>query len=216
MGTITYERPREKLYQKGVSALTNAELLQVIIGSGNAGMPVTKIARKVDKVLKKSGSSVTLGDLMAIQGLGLVKAGQIIAGLEMAHRIAYEDSNHEYKDIDVLTDLYADIRTSKKQMLLYAFFDGNNRLIDDHSEPIDINTTTSRIVRKLFGEALAQSTASVLIAIGGNNQSLEPTMFELSLARDVYSTANLISIKVKLFVLVGLSSEYVVKEASRG
>jgi DNA repair protein RadC len=216
MGTITYERPREKLYQKGVSALTNAELLQVIIGSGNAGMPVTKIARKVDRVLKKSGSSVTLGDLMAIPGLGLVKAGQIIAGLEMANRVAHEDSNREYKDIDVLTDLYADIRTSKKRMLLYAFFDGNNRLIDDHSEPIDININTTQVVRKLFGEALAQSTASVLIALGGNNQSLEPTMFELSLARDVYSTANLISIEVKLFVLIGSSSEYVVKEASRG
>ena len=216
MGTITYERPREKLYQKGVTVLTNAELLQVIIGSGNAGMPVTKIARQVDRVLKQNGVAITMSDLMAIPGLGVVKAGQIIAGFELAGRLAYQQADEPYKDIDVLTDLYSDIRASKKTMLLYAFFDGNGRLIDDHSEMIDTHASTSRIARKIFGEALTQSTASVLVAIGGEGQLFEPTMFELSLARDVYSTATMLSIKVKSFVLVGVSGEYAIKEANRG
>lgn len=216
MGTITYERPREKLYQKGVSVLTNTELLQVIIGSGNAGMPVAKIARKVDKLLKKNGLSVNMADLTTIQGLGLVKAGQIIAGLELAHRLAYQEGNEVYKEIDVLTDLYAEVRVCKKPTLLYAFFDGNGRLIDDHSRPIDVKASASKIARKVFAEALSHSTASIIIALGGEGQSLEPTMFELSLARDIYSTANLLSIQVKSFVLIGASGEYSMKEASRG
>ena len=216
MRTITYERPREKLLQKGVSSLTNTELLQVLIGSGSAGLPVAKIARKVDKVLKAKGVSVLMTDLTAVQGLGSVKACQILAGLELSSRLAYQASEQPYKDIDILTDLYSDIRTAKKQTLLYAFFDGSGRLIDDHSEAIDLKASTSRIARKLFGEALAQSTASVLVAIGGQGQPLEPTMFELNLARDVYSTATLLSIQVKSFVLVGLAGEYVVKEARHG
>ena len=216
MRTITYERPREKLLQKGVSSLTNTELLQVLIGSGSAGLPVAKIARKVDKVLKAKGSSVLMADLTTVQGLGSVKAGQILAGLELSSRLAYQASEQPYEDIDILTDLYSDIRTAKKQTLLYAFFDGSGRLIDDHSEAIDPKASTSRIARKLFGEALAQSTASVLVAIGGQGQPLEPTMFELNLARDVYSTATLLSIQVKSFVLVGLAGEYVVKEARHG
>jgi len=216
MATNTYQRPREKLYQKGVSALTNAELLQVIIGSGNAGLPVTKIARKVDKVFKAKGATVTVGDLTAIQGLGTVKASQIIAGLEFANRLFYQPNEESYTDTDILTDLYADIRGSKKQMLLYALFDGNGRLIDDYSQTINLKADTARIARKLFGEALAQSTASILIAIGGEGQSLEPAMFELSLARDVYSMAAMLSISVKSFVLVGASGEYVIKEVSRG
>ena len=216
MGTITYERPREKLYKKGVTALTNAELLQVVIGSGNAGMPVTKIARKVDAILKKTGATVQVSDLMSIQGLGLVKSGQIVAGLELASRLVYQQDNQPSSDIDVLADLYSDIRNSKKTMLLYAFFDGNGRLIDDHSEFINPKVNTARLARKMFGEALALSTASILVAIGGQDQPLEPAMFELSLARDVYSTATMLSIKVQSFVLVGVSGEYVVKEASRG
>jgi DNA repair protein RadC len=216
MGTIIYERPREKLYQKGVSVLTNAELLQVIIGSGNAGMPVAKIARKVGEVLKKKGLSVNMADLTTVQGLGLVKAGQIIAGLELAHRLAYQESEGVYKEIDVLSDLYAEIRGCKKPTLLYAFFDGNGRLIDDHSQPIDVKTNASKIARKVFAEALSQSTASIIVALGGEGQSLEPTMFELSLARDIYSTASVLSIQVKSFVLIGALGEYVMKEASRG
>jgi len=211
-----YERPREKLYKKGVLALTNAELLQVIIGSGNAGMPVTKIARKVEKLLKQTGVAVKLQDLMPIQGLGLVKAGQIIAGLELAARLSYHDGINQVKDVDVFADLYADIRSSKKAMLLYAFFDGNGRLIDDYSEVMNTSASTARIARKVFGEALAQSAASILVAVGGEQQTLEPSMFELSLARDIHSTASLLSISVKSFVLVGPAGERVIKEARRG
>jgi len=211
MDTTIYERPREKLYQKGVSALTNTELLQVVIGSGNAGMPVTKIARKVDKLLVTKGPNITITELVAIQGLGLVKAGQIIAGLELANRLPYQQDG-PYKDVDILADLYTDIRRSKKRILLYAFFDGNGRLIDDQSQLINSNASTARIARKVFGEALARSTASVLVAVGGEGQSLEPTMFELSLARDIYSTAAMLSMTVKSFVLVSDAGEHVIKE----
>lgn len=216
MTVYTYQRPREKLQQKGVSALTHAELLQIIIGSGSAGIPVTKIARKVDKVLQEKKDSVLVSDLTAIPGLGVVKAGQIIAGLELASRLAYQQGEGPYRDIDVLASLYSDIRSSKKTVLLYAFFDGNGRLIGDYSETISVKSNTARIARKLFGEALAQSTASVLVAIGGESQLLEPTMFELSLARDVYSAAAMLSIAVKTFVLVSATGEYVIKKDNHG
>jgi DNA repair protein RadC len=215
MRISSYERPREKLYKHGVAALTNAELLQVIIGSGNAGMPVTKIARKVDRLLKLSGTAIPVSNLIAVPGLGLIKAGQIVAGFELASRLAYEDGYSEPKESDILSDLYADIRVAKKRTLLYAFFDGNGRLIDDHSQTLELHDNTSQVVRKLFAEALSQSTASVLVAIGYESQPLEPTMFELSLARDVYSTAKLLSIPVRSFILLNAFKEHVVKEANR-
>lgn len=216
METTLYDRPREKLLQKGVSALTNAELLQIIIGSGNASAPVAKIARKVDVMLKTHREVVTVGDLTTIQGLGVVKSGQIIASLELAARLLSQNGGEEYSDINVLAGLYADIRVSKKPLLLYAFFDGNGRLVNDFSEVINPKVHTARLARKIFGEALSQSAASVLVAIGGIDQLLEPTMFELSLARDVYSTSRLLSMPVRSFVLVGTSGEYVIKEANRG
>lgn len=215
MGINIYERPREKMQQKGVSALTNTELLQVVIGSGSAGMPVTKIARKVGKVLKAKGLSVAAADLTTIQGLGVVKAGQLLAAFELAFRVSAQ-SEVRVGEESILADIYSDIRSSKTQILFYAFFDGNNQLIDDHSQAVQQTDDTNTIVRKLFAEALSQSTASILIAIGFQHQPLEPTMFELGLARDAYKTAALLSLQLTSFVLVGPSGEYVVKDAKHG
>jgi DNA repair protein RadC len=210
-----YERPREKLQNKGVSALTNTELLQVIIGSGNASAPVTKIARKVYKVLQKHGLDVSTEQLTATPGLGIVKAGQILASLELASRLAYTEGN-ESNGEDMLASLYDDLRSAKEPTLLYVFFDGNNKPINDTYRILNNKKHTSSVVRQLFVEALAQSTASVHIAVGYSNQSLDPTMFELSLARDIFKTASLLSLPVSSFKLISETGEYLIKEQSNG
>ncbi len=210
-----YERPREKMQKRGVSALSNTELLQVIIGSGNAGMPVTKIARKVEKLIKIKGSAVEIKDLTNIPGLGMVKAGQIVASFELAQRISMQ-TNTLLDETDILADLYADVRSSKNQTLLYIFFDGAGKVIDDHLQTIKPTHITAQLARKLFAEALARSASSVAILIGYQSQNLEPSMFELGLARDAYATARLLSIPIKSFVLVANSGEYLMKEANYG
>lgn len=53
------DRPREKLQAKGVSALSDFELLQALIGSGNAQADVSKIARETLKIIKANGANVT-------------------------------------------------------------------------------------------------------------------------------------------------------------
>jgi DNA repair protein RadC len=210
-----YERPREKLQNKGVSALTNTELLQVLIGSGNAGMPVTRIARKVDKLLNGKGSTVTLNELVTVPGLGTVKAGQLMAGFELARRLNGPDKAM-LKPASLVDSLYVDIREAKRQTLLYAFYDGQDQHIEDYSSPISSTDNTARMVRTIFAEALAQSAASILIAVGCKQQSLEPAMHELNLARDAHSMAKLLSLPLKSFVLVGQGGTYVIKEAKNG
>ncbi len=212
MKTFSYELPREKMQQKGVSALSQSELLQVIIGSGTAGMPVAKIARKVNKVLQLKGIQVGLEDFIPIQGIGSVKASQIIASFELALRLEHQDDSSETSYIEILSDLYADVRMSHKQTLLYAFFDGAGRLIDDRSQTIHSADDGAKAVRILFTEALAQSAVSVRIVLGYENQSLDPSMAELAIAHDAYHTAAHLSIPVKSFVLVGKAGEYSIQE----
>ena len=211
----TYDRPREKMRDKGVTALSNTELLQVIIGSGSAGLPVTNIARKLEKVLRENGSAIGMDKLLTIRGLGTVKAGQILAGLEYAHRLEFQEVEYSNKVVDVLSDLYSDIRVAKKQTFMYVLFDVSGKMIGNDFYILDTSVNTARIARKLFSEALAQSTASVLVAIGYEHQILEPSMYELSLARDIFSTAKLLSISIKSIVLVGTKGEYVLKRMAK-
>jgi DNA repair protein RadC len=211
----TYDRPREKMRDRGVTALSNTELLQVMIGSGSAGLPVTNIARKLEKVLRENGSAVVMDKLLTIRGLGTVKAGQILAGIEYAHRLEFQEAEYSNRAVDVLSDLYSDIRAAKKQTLMYVLFDGSGKIIGNDFYILDPSMNTARIARKIFGEALAQSTASVLVVIGYEYQVLEPSMYELSLARDIYSTAKLLSISIKSIVLVGIEGEYVLKRMAK-
>lgn len=213
MGITIYDRPREKLYAKGVAVLTNMELLQVIIGSGSAGIPVTKIARRADKLLRLKGVMVTFAELNALQGMGRVKAGQLLAGFELARRL--EHLSDEFTEpTDVLSDLYADLNGMKAKNILYMFFDGSGRLLYDDTRLLDASIAGAKVARKLFADALAQSTASIRVAIGGGNQSSEPDMYELSLARDVYRTAELLSIPVKSFLLVTSDGRFSIKNDS--
>ncbi len=84
MEQLIYERPREKLQYRGTAFLTEAELIQVILGSGTARVSVASLSRKVAKIIKREGLHYT--DLKAVNGMGHVKACQVLAALELGQR----------------------------------------------------------------------------------------------------------------------------------
>ncbi len=85
MEQILYERPREKLRNRGVKALSLLELLQLIIGSGNARVSAARLAREVEGLI--TSRTATYAALIQIDGLGDAKACQILASLELAGRV---------------------------------------------------------------------------------------------------------------------------------
>lgn len=212
MTNEVYEKPREKLASKGVVALNNAELLQVIIGSGNAQVPVAKIAKKVAGVLEKSGSSVHPQELLAIRGMGVVKSGQILALFELAARFPTLQKSRLFDSKSSLKALYQELSNASSQSLLYATFDGAGRLISRRQVAINNTTIVSKQVRRVFADCISDSAASVLFAIGWANQNLQPTLQELSFARDSYKTAQLLAIPIRSFVLVSNKGEQIVKD----
>jgi len=87
-----HSRPREKLREKGASALTDEELVAAILGMGTAGVDVRTIARQVANLIREHKVGVTLDHLQAIPGVGLAKAGQILSVFELARRHLLKDT----------------------------------------------------------------------------------------------------------------------------
>lgn len=85
-----YERPREKLQAKGPRSLTILELLQIIIGSGNREVSSAKLARQVLELLE--AGELRWLNLLKIKGLGVAKACQIIAAVELGTRYDGRDA----------------------------------------------------------------------------------------------------------------------------
>src|SRR4051812_3042345 len=81
-----FDRPREKLLRKGAAALTDQELLAVLLGKGTSGMDVMNLAAKLAKVIDEKGLGVQPDDLRHFDGVGEAKATLVLAALEFARR----------------------------------------------------------------------------------------------------------------------------------
>lgn len=102
------DRPREKLLYKGISALSDAELIAILIGSGNSELSAVDLAREI---LSMAGNNLNkLGkldhhDLMKLKGVGIAKAVNIMAALELGRRRKSADIIQE-KKIRSSSDVY--------------------------------------------------------------------------------------------------------------
>lgn len=86
MNTSSSVRPREKIAERSVHALSEHELLQAIIGSGTSGFPVNRIARKVQDILKSSSEMPSYGALKSVDGVGIAMAARLSAVFELVRR----------------------------------------------------------------------------------------------------------------------------------
>src|SRR6266496_1779711 len=122
------DRPREKLQRKGVAALSDFELLEVLIGSGTVGADVGYIAKQIQRLMRSSSGPLTFESLIAIRGVSLAGASKILAALEMAKRYLIRDSEPLRSLADVLLRL-SDIRTKQQEYFICLSLDGGQRLI---------------------------------------------------------------------------------------
>jgi len=82
----SFDRPREKLAAKGPEALSDTELLAILLGSGVKGRDVFRVAHDILKKLDNDDEKMSVNDLGSIDGVGFAKSCQIVASFELARR----------------------------------------------------------------------------------------------------------------------------------
>jgi DNA repair protein RadC len=87
-----HDRPRDKMREKGATALTNDELVQVILGRGVQGHDVRAISLKISQILAEKKGRLDESDLKEIRGMGEAKSYQLLAAFEIARRFARGDA----------------------------------------------------------------------------------------------------------------------------
>lgn len=204
---ISYDRPREKLQKKGAAALTNAELLQILIGSGTAQASVTRIARKALKQLTKYGNAISHDLLLEVTGLGPARASQIVAAFELASRYPVSNKQLTIDTNEKARGLLVELTLAHAPRLVYLTLDGAKRLIAKRTLKINESTHPSELLRGVFSNVVTDQAAGVLIGIGYAGHSLDPSMFELSLARDLNGMAQLFIVTIHDLLLMNKTNE---------
>lgn len=195
------DRPREKLVRKGVAALSDFELLEVLIGSGTKGADVSFIARKIQQLLLKGTQAVTLEALTAIKGVSVATAGKILAGLELSRRHLVRDNTPLLSQADILGRL-GHIRTKQQEYFVCLSLDGGQRLIAQRT--VTIGTLDSVIAhpREVFADAIVDRAASVIIAHNHPSGNPEPTQKDITLTQHLVGASQLLGIVLRDHLIV--------------
>src|SRR6266404_8665514 len=122
-----HSRPREKLQERGASALTDEELVAAILGMGTAGIDVRTIARQVAGLIREHKENLTLDHLRDVPGMGLAKSSQIMSAFELARRYLLKDTTKIMVAQDVLP-LVSDIAAKPQEHFLCISLNGANEV----------------------------------------------------------------------------------------
>lgn len=203
------DRPREKLARKGVTALSDFELLQALIGSGNAQANVSKIARDTLKLLKSRGANITYSDLKQISGLGPARITEILAAFELTKRYLIDDERPIIDSPEKAVEQLSDVRDKKQEYFVCMTLDGANRLISKRI--ITIGTLNASLVhpREVFADAITDRAASIIVAHNHPSGNLEPSQADIELTNRLTDVGRIVGIIVKDHIIVsknGLNS----------
>lgn len=199
------DRPREKLAKYGAEKLSDTELLQALIGSGNAQADVTTIARDVAKILKRD-RTLTMDALRSVKGIGPAKVTELLASFELAKRYVLEPDRPIIDSPEKAVEQLADIRDKKQEHFVCLTLDGANRLINKRI--ITIGTLTSSLVhpREVFADAITDRAASIIVAHNHPSGSIEPGLADIQVTKRVKEAGGLIGITVLDHIIVTKNS----------
>lgn len=189
------DRPREKLLYKGISSLSDAELLAILIGSGNNENSAVDLAREILKIagnnLNRLGK-LDVHDLVKLKGIGTAKAINIMAALELGRRRKSADITESAKirsSNDVYTlfhPLLADL-THEEFWLLYL--NRSNRILSRHKLSQGGISGTITDVRLLIKKAVELLASSVIICHNHPSGNLDPSEADTRITQKIKEAA---------------------------
>ena len=203
------ERPREKLYSHGPEALSNEELLAIIIRTGNKKDSAIDLARKI---LSRDNRGLvylrdtTLQELMETKGVGECKAAQILAAIEIGKRLNFKEALSKVKvnEPSTIANLYMDeMRYLQKEHFRVVLLDTKNQIIV--TEEISVGTLNASIVhpRDVFKVAIKRNSNSMILIHNHPSGDPAPSNEDINITNRLIEAGNLIGIKVLDHIIIG-------------
>jgi DNA repair protein RadC len=202
------DRPREKMIEKGASALSDAELVAIILGSGTKDMTAVDSAKNllnsVDNDLNKLGK-MNIADMQKFKGIGAARAVTIAAALELGRRRKESDRQKNEKilrskDIyDIFSPLLSDLPYEEFWMLYLSKSNNVISKIKISMGGTDRTIIDVKLIVKFAVERLASSAIAVHNHPSGN---LNPSKDDISLTVKIKNALSLFDIPLLDHVIV--------------
>jgi len=202
-----HDKPREKLVAKGVEALKNEELLAILLGSGIQGKDVRKLAKEIVSLMDDGFDKLSLKVLCDIHGLGIAKASQILASIELSKRYLIRSNTRITDAKDVYEELKS-FSTKSQEHFLTITLDGASHIINTRT--VFIGTLNQSLVhpREVFADAIADRAAGIIIAHNHPSGTLEASRADISITQRLKEVSKLVGIELLDHVILSKHGYY--------
>jgi len=203
------DRPREKLLLKGKSALSDAELVAILIGSGNWNETAVDLAKRI---LKSSNDNIaelsrlTIQDLMKFKGIGEAKAVSIAAALELGRRRREQEAMRKQqitssKDVfDIFHPMLSDISYEEFWILL---LNKANKIIGKFSISEGGLSGTVADPVKIFRKAIEYNAVGMILCHNHPSGNLKPSDADIKLTNKMKEGGKFLDISVLDHIIIG-------------
>ncbi|MEW6326492.1 MAG: DNA repair protein RadC [Thermodesulfobacteriota bacterium] len=196
-----FDRPREKLAAQGPEALSDIELLAILLGSGVKGKNVFQVAQSILRRLDKDKGKVDLKDLVTIDGVGLAKACQIVAAFEFARRRFFKDLLFVQKTKDILP-LILHIADKKQEHFLCISLNGANEVIGNRVVTVGLLNSSQVHPREVFADVISDRAASVILAHNHPSGVLKPSPDDIAITEQMVEAGRILGISVLDHIII--------------
>jgi len=196
------DRPREKLLNKGKNALSDAELVAILIGSGSRQESAVNLAKRIlidsenslGKLAKKS-----IAQLKQFKGVGKAKAISIIAALELGRRRRYQEANKEAKissSVTVFELIQPKIGELMHEEFWVIYLNNSNTVLQTVQLSKGGITGTVVDIRLALRKAIELGAVAIVLAHNHPSGTLKPSQPDIDLTKKIKAAGESLDIKV--------------------
>jgi DNA repair protein RadC len=214
------ERPRERLLQQGSGALSDAELVAIVLRNGRKGQDVMTLSRQL---IERFGGLRGLGaasaaDLQKIKGLGPAKITSLIALGEIARRQLKE--NILGKDVirdpeSVVVYLKRVLQDQKIEIFKVLFLNKANAVLAEADLSVGTIDEAHVHPREVVKKALEYHATSLILVHNHPSGRTEPSAEDLHITRKIQTACESVSVKILDHIIIGGDSYYSFREHGR-
>ncbi|MGB4295721.1 MAG: DNA repair protein RadC [Smithellaceae bacterium] len=208
------DRPREKLLKKGAGALSNSELLAILLRTGVKGVSAIDLARKM---LAKFGTFRNMSHTDAqeweeFKGLGPAKIAQIKAALEIGRRFREDEVLPSKQKIatakEVVDIIMPQMRDLKTEVFKVVYLNSNNKIIDIADAAYGTVNQAAPIVREIIHGALQKFAAAIICVHNHPSANIAPSAEDKKITGELAAAAKLLGIRMLDHIIIGDGSYF--------
>ena len=207
-----HNRPREKLKERGASALTDEELVAAILGRGVEGQDLGTISRRVAKLIQKHKEDLSVDHLTEVRGMGLAKAAQILSAFELARRHLIKDAVKITGAQDVMP-LLADIADKKQEHFVCISLNGAHEVIKKRIVTIGLLDRSQVHPREVYADVISDRAAAVIFAHNHPSGDLKASNSDLKIHEQLTEAGKILGIRIIDHLIVTRKGYYSFQEA---